>query len=232
MDIWTAIRKGDSEYVQKYINDGCDLEAKDFSGRTPIIYAICDSISSTNDKSNVHIAKLLIDAGCDINTPIYLWGNEYFYPIHYSSFKCLKLMIDSGSDIDAVSSNSCQTVIIEIASSFQYSDISVGSGPFMDNIYDNTIKTIKLLIESGCRLDIKDKNNHDYKQYLYWTNYFAKHKEKVEQDLADSFRIRYSRSSLLELCCYHIKNDQEQYKDGIHLLNKDIKKLILDGTKN
>jgi len=227
MSIFDAIRNDNIKFVKKYIKDGGDLEKKNYNGFPLIVYAISNHIHTSEDKSNIHIAKLLIDAGCNINEPIYdIYDQlEYSYPINYVSNDCLKLLIESGCDINSVSSDG-KTPIIEKMWWLSYSDSCSGSGPHMDDKYDEYIEFIKLLIESGCKLDIRDNSGSNYKDYLYGTDYYLKHEERIEYELAESFRIRYSKSSLIELCCYIVKSNKKIYKDRLHLLNRDVRILI------
>jgi len=220
MNIFTAIRQGNIKFVKKYIKDGGDIESKDYWGRTPIIYAITDRIFESHDKSNVQIAKLLIDAGCNINKYIFE-DSLYKTPLSYASDSCIKLMIRSGCNIDATLHHD-RTLLIEKASDISYLD---NCDPY-DTHMDQIVKTMGLLIELGCKLDIRDKEGYNYKDYLYDTDYYLKHEERIKCELAESFRIRYSKSSLIELCCHIVKSNKEIYKDRLYLLNRDVRKLI------
>ncbi|MBN1638131.1 MAG: ankyrin repeat domain-containing protein [Ignavibacteriales bacterium] len=59
MDIFKAIKTGDTASVIGYIENRGDLNVRDFYNMTPLIVAA--------DKGRTNIAKLLIKAGADLN---------------------------------------------------------------------------------------------------------------------------------------------------------------------
>jgi len=226
-ELLNAMKNGDVEYIRKYIEDGGDVDAE-CDRHTPLIHYAVDG----HTKNSTTIAKMLIDAGCDINRPLYRYGDidDYYFPIHFCTYKCLKLLIEEGCDINITDSKG-RTPLNALAERIWYSgtgdtyEVVLGDGTYHRYGY---MKKMKLLIESGCKLDIKDKDYEqwDYKDYLYHSKYYKCFKDEIEEDLSESFRIRYSRQSLLELCRYHIKTNEKKYQEFIPLLIPDLRKLI------
>ena len=91
VDIHTAVVTGNLEALQQHIAAGTNSNEKDpFGGSSPLITA------SVFDKPEM--AKLLIDAGADIN----FQNNDGSTPLHTAAFFCrpeiVKMLLDKGAD--------------------------------------------------------------------------------------------------------------------------------------
>jgi len=221
-NIFNAVINNDYEYVEKYIQDYNDLEVwKDiycagyFRVRLTLFTTACYH-------KNFKIAKLLVKAGCDIDPKIFilLARGYYFYPIHMAieilDYTFVKFLIDMGSNINA----QCMFKSTPLMSCLRYLN-------YNDKKMTTIFNIMKLLILSGCRLDIKDNDGDDYKDYLHKNICYNKFKKEIDIKLDKLFRIRYSKSSLLELYTYFVKTNRDKYK--ICVLNRDLRKLITMG---
>lgn len=91
VDIHTAIVSGNLEAVQQHIAAGSDINIKDpFGGSSPLISA---AVFGKED-----IAKVLIDAGADLN----IQNNDGSTALHTAAFFCrpalVKLLLQKGAD--------------------------------------------------------------------------------------------------------------------------------------
>ena len=91
IDIHTAVMTDNTEALKQHIAAGSDLNVKDpLGGSSPLISA------SLFGKTGM--AKLLIDAGADLN----FQNNEGSTPLHSASFICrleiVKMLLDMGAD--------------------------------------------------------------------------------------------------------------------------------------
>jgi len=91
MDIHTAVSTGNAKAVKQHIAAGTNINEKDpFGGSSPLISA---ALFGKTD-----IAKILIDAGADIN----FQNNEGSTPLHTAAFFCrpeiVKILVDKNAD--------------------------------------------------------------------------------------------------------------------------------------
>lgn len=91
VDIHTAVVSGNKEAVTQHIAAGTNINEKDpFGGSSPLISAALFG--------KTEIAKILIDAGADIN----FQNNEGSTPLHLAAFFCrpeiLKMLLDKNAD--------------------------------------------------------------------------------------------------------------------------------------
>lgn len=89
-----SARDGDMVAVQEYLNSGGDVNAKNPYGGTAIMFA--------SRAGHVEIAKLLLDAGADVNvhgnyagTTALMWASQY------ESKEIVKLLIEAHAEINA-----------------------------------------------------------------------------------------------------------------------------------
>jgi ankyrin repeat protein len=132
VDIHTAVLTGNKEALKQHIAAGTDINEKDpFGGSSPLISA---SLFGKTDE-----AKILIDAGADIN----FQNNDGSTALHTASFFCrpeiVRLLLDKGAD---------KTITNKFGAT-AYQSIS---GPFADskNVYDVLGKALAPL---GLKLD-------------------------------------------------------------------------------
>lgn len=91
VDIHTAVATGDEAAVRQHINAGTDINTKDpFGGSSPLISACVFGKPG--------IARILIDAGADIN----LQNNDGSTALHSAAFFCrpeiVKMLLEKGAD--------------------------------------------------------------------------------------------------------------------------------------
>lgn len=91
VDIHTAVASGNAEAVKQHLAAGTNINEKDpFGGSSPLISA---AVFGKND-----IAKILIDAGADIN----FQNNEGSTALHSAAFFCrpeiVKMLLDKKAD--------------------------------------------------------------------------------------------------------------------------------------
>ena len=79
------------KFVKRLIELGCDVNAKDEMGKTPIMYA-----------ETLEVAKLLVENGVDARA-VSMYGNSV---LHYDkSVDIVRLLIEAGADVNAKSEN-------------------------------------------------------------------------------------------------------------------------------
>jgi uncharacterized protein len=132
IDIHTAVVNGNVEVVKQHLAAGTDINAKDpFGGSSPLISACLFG--------KTEMAKLLIDAGADLN----FRNNDGSTPLHTAAFFCrpelVALLLKKGAD-KAIKNKYGQTACETVA------------GPFADTkkVYD---MLGKMLGPMGLKLD-------------------------------------------------------------------------------
>lgn len=132
IDIHTAVVNGNVEVVKQHLAAGTDINAKDpFGGSSPLISACLFG--------KTEMAKLLIDAGADLN----FRNNDGSTPLHTAAFFCrpelVALLLKKGAD-KSIKNKYGQTAYETVA------------GPFADTkkVYD---MLGKMLGPMGLKLD-------------------------------------------------------------------------------
>src|SRR5215211_6389362 len=92
--LWAAVRNGDLKAVQKAIDDGADVNARNEYGVTALWIA--------TGKKNFEVTKLLVDKGADVNARDDIW---YQTPLSSASaggdLRLVELFIGKGAkDVD------------------------------------------------------------------------------------------------------------------------------------
>lgn len=119
-----AIHRGDISEVQKLLDEGADVNAKNF-GNTALILAI--------ENGHTDIAKLLIDRGANVNET----GGLYeFQPLNlaaiYGHTAIVKLLIDRGADVNAKN--------------------KYGNTPLIHALHNGHTEIAKLLLDRGAEV--------------------------------------------------------------------------------
>lgn len=128
----SAVQSSRINKVKQFISEGVDINyrKKDFSGRTPVFIAVennhseivkilldakadvnianeyglmplMTAVNPSGKKIDLSIVKMLIQAGADLNASVD--GKPVlFHAVDGGSLECIKLLIDSGADTDAV----------------------------------------------------------------------------------------------------------------------------------
>jgi ankyrin repeat protein len=132
MDIHTAVVNGNIEVLKQHLAAGTDIDAKDpFGGSSPLISACLFG--------KTEIAKILIDAGADLN----FLNNDGSTALHTAAFFCrpelVKLLMKKGAD-KSIKNKYGQTAYETVA------------GPFADvkKVYE---MLAKMLGPMGLKLD-------------------------------------------------------------------------------
>ncbi|HJR08297.1 MAG TPA: ankyrin repeat domain-containing protein [Pyrinomonadaceae bacterium] len=176
-----AAERGDASQVRKLIAAGADVNERDKSGFTPLIWA-----TRIGDKE---VARLLIEGGADMNerdcaangwTPL-------IHAIHKNNDEMARLLIESGADVNAKAGDCKQQKVESGASAILYAAgyddteivralLDKGANPYDE--YDSTTvlsnavagawdvdramhskcptETVKLLLERAPDLSLKD----------------------------------------------------------------------------
>lgn len=132
VDIHTAVLTGNQEALKQHIAAGTNINEKDpFGGSSPLISA---AVFGKTDE-----AKILIDAGADIN----FQNNDGSTPLHTAAFFCrpeiVRMLLDKGAD-KTVKNKFGATPALTVAGSFAESK----------NVYDMMGKVLEPM---GLKLD-------------------------------------------------------------------------------
>ena len=127
-----AVSHDRQELLELLLDAGCDTNAKDEFGGTPlhtVMYAMYPH--------NMELAKLLLDAGCDKEAK-----NDGQTPLHLAirvgNMKAAKFLVDAGCDKDAKD--------------------DMGNTPLHHAIYEPNMELAKLLVEAGCDKEVKNND--------------------------------------------------------------------------
>jgi len=208
--LYNALIHKKIDYIVKHIKDIGDINAKDPCSGTIMSVAVGWKM--------FELIQPLIDAGYNINKM-----DHNLYPIHVVvqnyPIKYMNILVENGADINIISSQG-QTPLIYAANYILYNSESYG----LSN--SNSFKTMLRLIKLGCNLRIKDNNGKHFKYYLYESDFFHKNYKMVRRELHKALKINYSRSSLLDICVYHIKYNLQFYQDQLRFLIWDLRKIF------
>ena len=148
---------GTLEIIQKLIQHGADVNALNGRwGQTPL-NGICDSYQ----KSDVNVAKILVDAGCDVNI-----GNPLVTAADRENVELVKYLIAMGADVNQKDSRGNTPLSKAIKSPKNYYK------DYMEKY--NAI--VKVLVEAGADLTAKNEYGMD----AYYLVKVSKNKEIQE----------------------------------------------------
>ncbi|MCJ8330713.1 MAG: ankyrin repeat domain-containing protein [Lentisphaeria bacterium] len=132
-----AVTKGDVKIVEAYLKKDKKLINKKLLGGLTAIFYACSN-------GQLEMIKLLVKYGTDVNHPY----NEQFYPISFvSSYYDKKavpiysFLIKEGADMNSVHGSSKNGILHNLARG-------------------NKIESLKLFIEKGAKIDIKNSKGH------------------------------------------------------------------------
>lgn len=137
-DMHTAITNGNLDVIKQHIAAGSNLNEKDpFGGSSPLTSAALFG--------ELEIAKVLIEAGADINFK----NNEGSTPLHIAAFFCnteiVKLLLDNGAD-KTITNNFGATALASVSTPFSE----------VENVYHLMSKQLAPL---GLKMDMEHIEN-------------------------------------------------------------------------
>jgi len=195
--LYDIAKTKDKEALQNYIESGFDLNIVNKTGMTVAFYCL--------NNYKYESGLFLINAGCDINIHD-IYGDTlltlccYNRNFNVKNLSVIKALIDKGCDLD-VQNKDGMTGLHNIAKCYCSHDHLTG-------------QIGQILIEAGCRLDIKCNKGYIYKDLI--RNVIVKGYVKK------ALKNRWLKSSLLLRCVEFIKKfGQNKFK--IKSLNKDIR---------
>ncbi len=96
--LWSAAYDGDAAGVTKALKNGADVNCVNYLNMTPLT-ALLDASDSLNPRTQMKIAKILVDAGADVNVISELGANPVSLAIENGRFTILKFLHENGADI-------------------------------------------------------------------------------------------------------------------------------------
>lgn len=145
---------GTLEIIQKLIQHGANVNALNSRGQTPL-NGICENYK----KSDVNVVKILVDAGCDVNT-----GNPLVTAADRDNVELVKYLISVGADVnqkDSRGNNSLSKAI---------------KGKNYGSYLDKYNAIVKVLVEAGADLTATNEYGRD----AYYLANSCKNKEIIE----------------------------------------------------
>ena len=138
---------GDTEVVQKLIEYGADVSAKDQEGMAPFYLA-----SEGLHPKDCSVHRLLLEHGADVNARAQEPGSNGWTPLHIASVfgnsEVVRLLLERGADINARAED--DSTPLHQASSSGY----------------ETLEVVRLLLENGADVKAKDKDGKTALQVL------------------------------------------------------------------
>jgi ankyrin repeat protein len=157
-----AIRNGDMEEVNDLLNEGVDVNAKDFKGYSALPVAAFNN--------NMEMVRLLLDKGVDVNGKGYKGCTALFEAlINNSNFEMAKLLLDKGADINARTVDGNSVLIHAVSKNKQKTaGFLLGRGanpdlrgnsvsPLTLAVARYNLKIIKRLLDNGADINLRDK---------------------------------------------------------------------------
>lgn len=133
--LWIGIKANNLALVQDALNKGGNVEAEDEAGYPALHLAAMHG--------HVEVAQLLLAHGADVNAPDQHQTTPLQWAARFSSDKLVRLLLDAGAELelgaDAVG-----------YAALHYSTIHYAAG-------QGSPETIRLLVERGANINIKDK---------------------------------------------------------------------------
>jgi len=164
-----AAMKNNLDIVKLLVKAGANLEKENDNGETPLYNAV--------DHNNIEIVKFLIESGANINkaeavshfTPLHLAlfcpAYELDLNTHKNYFNIATLLIKSGANLDAETSNRRTPLHMLINTSIQI------NADFDDKdakkLNKDVIKIAKLLIQGGATVNALDYDNNTPLHYAF-----------------------------------------------------------------
>jgi len=160
--------KGDIEAVKRELSKRLDINAKDSSGKTALMYA--------SGKNFINIVKLLIQKGAKVNETDYFGDTPLTFAIYSENgLETIKFLVQSGANVNIKIPPLDRTPLIlaciegktEIAKFLIQSGANINSvdtlkaNSLIGAVYNGHIETAKMLIDLGINLYQREKNGQD-----------------------------------------------------------------------
>ena len=161
-----AVSHGRREVLELLLDAGCDTNAKDEFGGTPL-----HTVMYARYAHNMEVAKLLLDAGCDKEAKNDSGQTPLHTAIRVGNMNAIKFLVEAGCDKDvkddmglghtplhiAIYGPNMQVAKLLLDTGFDKdAKDNNGSTPLHHAVYGQNMEVAKLLVEAGCDKDVKN----------------------------------------------------------------------------
>jgi len=130
--IFRAASDGNVTAVQKLLNAGADVNAREHEGETPLMYAAV--------AGRTEVVKLLLNRGADINAVSLNHETALARAVGVNQYETVKLLLDRGADIEKSTDG--------------------GGPPLIYATGGNDMKMVKLLLDRGANVNSRDNDGY------------------------------------------------------------------------
>jgi ankyrin repeat protein len=128
-----ATKQGDCDQLHKYLNMGADVNARDESGLTPLIWA--------SVKGNAYAAQILLERGANANARNSLGDTALMWASIMGHEPVVELILENNADVNFKSKKNGVTALMAAAAK-GHDDV------------------VRILINHGAEVDLKDSNQN------------------------------------------------------------------------
>lgn len=153
-----AANSGDISTVKRLHSTGQNINEKDYSGATPLMYAIWSG--------KTDIAKYLIEAGADLKAKDNNEYDAFHYAIDYKQNDIINLLLTKGVDIESKDSNG-KTPLFHAVSNVTEANVFKRIASAANNLTprDEAFEIVKMLIKKGANVNAKDNESVSILEY-------------------------------------------------------------------
>ncbi len=167
-DLVSAAGRGDAKAVRRLLERGADVEARDGTGRTPLIAAAYGN--------HLEVARLLIEAGADVNVQDTTRQGAYLIATSDGYIELLRLTLRAGADVRSTDSYNGTGLIraaarghVEVIRELLKTEIAVdhvnrlGWTALLEAIIlgdggPRHTEVVRLLVEAGADVNLADRD--------------------------------------------------------------------------